>query len=375
MSSNQPNSPENPSLPARHRLSVEKLRKEALESELWDLDEEQKITATQIDQAINKSGDPVERETHHEPQIWQDAESPADAELGDIYENDPQPYPEPTADPSWPNATDNLAAMPGHEESTLDTTISPEPKSHSIIHDELGELEMMGDWDDEPLSPPQVIPKPIEPPGVFPSKNNDASLMSAHATDEASPLIPTHSTINRRKSSFNLTEMIAMGSVALAILGITGFFLLNALTGLPRQKDPYEQPEMPISATLLTITAINSYWRVPNTTGPNPDTIQRGTELIPVLELTATGNNAALRIQFYNSEGNAVGDPITHIINGETTLVTPSTAGLEDINFHSAYRTGLIDPWTAEILEATAGTTTGSAFRRVIAIPISPNRP
>jgi len=204
--------------------------------------------------------------------------------------------------------------------------------------------------------------------GGLPSDRQDA-LPANEAT-----LPPTYAPRNRRRSSFSIYETVAVIGVALVLLGISSYFLITSLGDLPRLTDPYEKPALPASGLHLTIMAGDSYWRVPRTTGPDQDTVQRGTQLMPVLEITATSSGATLRVQFKNSEGVAVGDPITHSISGEKKLTIPSTAGLEDMNVHNAYRTGLIDPWTAEILEAPAGTTSGSAFTRLIAIPISPNR-
>jgi len=266
-----PPPPDDSGLPQRHRLSIEKLRKESLESELWNLD---------------------------------------DSEI-----HLPTPAPEPA-----------LVATPAE---TL-----PSPPHQAPDH-----------------APETVATQDFEipPPG-------------------------SHALENHRKTSFNRNDIIAVSSVAILLVMGAMFFLINALSGLPRITDPHQKPALPAKGSHFTVTAVDSYWRVPITTGPDVDTVQRETELMPVLAITVNGSDAALRVQFRNSDGAAVGDPITHAVKGETNLVIPSTAGLEDINVHNAYRTNLIDPWTAEILEASAGTTAGSAFRSLITIPISPDR-
>lgn len=241
------------------------------------------------------------------------------------------------------------------------------------LHDDIGELDGIGDWDDDETLIPELQPnQEASPQPITPSTEPDP--YPSPTTDTDTPLIAPHAIENRRKSIFTLHETIAMGGVALVLIMIVGFFLLNSLGNLPRITDPYQKPDLPASGNHLTVSKVDSYWRVPISTGPDADVVQRGTALMPILEMTATGSNAALRIQFRNSDDAAVGDPITLAVNGETQLVIPSTAGLEDMNFHNAYRTNLIDPWTAEILEAPAGTTAGSAFRSLITVPISSNR-
>jgi len=271
-----PPPPEDPGLPQRHRLSTEKLRKESLESELWNLDDD-------------------------------DIPMPVHA---------PKPVPAPAPAPT------------------------PAPGSET----------------------PHPHPAPAPAPDHIPDEDFDT------------PLAGSHSLENRRKYSFSRNDIIAVSSVALLLVMVAIFFLINALSGLPRITDPHQKPNLPAKGAHFTVSAVESYWRVPITTGPDADTVQRDTELMPVLEITVSGSDAALRIQFFNSDGAAVGDPITHTIRGETKLVIPSTAGLEDINVHNAYRTNLINPWRVEILEASAGTTAGNAFRSLITVPISPDR-
>jgi hypothetical protein len=343
-----PPSSEDPSLPPRHRLSLEKLRKEALETELWNLDDGTPLSNPEPIHPPS-SPDPVIIEPD-EPQTFEEEIIAA-------------PYESSTIEPDY------LA----HPEQPDETPAPYEPAIHSAAHSDLGVLGGIDDWDDADIPIPTILTTQGPSQDPIHAESDDAADPFS-TSDGHSPLVPAPKTGNRRKSSISLNEIIAMAGVALVLILIAGFFLINALSGLPRIVDPHQKPDVPISGGHFTIHAVNSYWRVPITAGPNADTVQRGTELIPVLEITATGQDAALRVQFRNSDGAAVGDPITHAVRGETKLIIPSTAGLEDINIHNAYRTNLIDPWTVEILEAPAGTTAGNAFRSLISVPISPNR-
>lgn len=347
-----PPSSEDSSLPPRHRLSLEKLRNESLEDELWNLDDETK-SPDSLPAPLQTSSDPEEGDLqppHHE------LESPPAADESSLME--PHPKYEAASDPKQVYRITRPTESAGRRPTD---------------QNDLGELEGIEDWDDNDIPMPvtqaatDIQMEPTIPPSEIP-------LDPSATPDEPASLVPPHSVANRRKTWFTRNEIISIASVALVLMMIAGFFLINALSGLPRITDPHQQPELPATGDHFVVNSLTSYWRVPINTGPDADTVQRGTELMPVLEITVTGEDAALRVQFRNSNGEAVGDPITHTVRGETKIVIPSTAGLEDINIHNAYRTNLIDPWTAEILEASAGTTAGSAFRSLITVPISPNR-
>jgi hypothetical protein len=392
-----PPSSEDPSLPPRHRLSVEKLRKEALESELWALEDELEHLSsdsqppvfphdpsetdllephavegeypdTAYFNAAIESQQPDESDPEPSYPAMEDTEQPWEPYPTE-YPHDDQETP-PKTYPEYPAET--FPPQPWEAPQTADPHELTESPTRRAIHDDLGELAEIGEWDDQ-QNPPTLFHAPPEPYGADTphGESNSATTLEENNTQA---LIPPHTTTNRRKITFSRKEIVATSTLALALIMIASLFILHALRGLPRMKDPYQKPDLPTAGSHFTITSVNSYWRAPVTTGPNVDTVQRGTELIPVLEITASGNHAALRVQFRNSEGAAIGDLITHPVNGETNLVIPSTAGLEDINVHNAYRTGLIAPWTAEILEAPVGTTAGSAFHHVITVPISPNR-
>ena len=350
MTSDPPNSPENqnPGLPPRHRRSLESLQNESQEGHLWDLDDDELSTnpgtANQAD-----TPDGLEKQTR-KPNI------PEIKKRRDPARDSPAPNESQTESTRQPYG-EHPTARVSNRQTPADA--------------DFDDLDSFKDSERPPSTPqsdaqnPPTPPPESTPPQVAPVTAESPLLQSAHAKKTSE---------NRRKKIFSPKEKIALLSVsALLVLGIA-FFIFNAFKGLPRLTDPYAMPDFPARGEHISIDQVNTYWRIPITSGPNADTVQRGTELMPILEINATAENAAIRVQFRNSEGTTVGDPVTRTIQGESELVIPSTAGLEDLNIHNAYRTGILDPWTAEILEAPAGTTAGSAFRPIIRIPISPHR-
>lgn len=344
--------PEDSGLPPRHRISLEKLQKEAAESDLWNLDDETETPAVEPpgEAFFEEPLEPLEEDNgFHQPGFSSYEEAPSEPEIEYPHETIADPAPEPyEPEPNQPRRSplDDLGELEGIDNWEDDDVTLPTPHSASDIQNE---------------SEPHDLPPTHERAQTEPSEQHRPAAKQDPAEFH-------------RKRSISRNEWIAIASVALGLVVVAGFFLINALSGLPRMQDPHQQPKLPAKGNHFSITKVHSYWRAPITIGPDADTVQRGTELIPVLEITAAGQDAAIRIQFRNSDGASVGDPITHALKGKTTLVIPSTAGLEDANIHNAYRTNLIDPWTAEILEASAGTTAGSAFRSLITLPISPDR-
>ncbi len=329
-------------LPQRHRVSLEQLRKDAVEADLWDMDE---AASPRNDERI--FDEPLETPEPH-------GESPSFHHGMDATLQEASPIQNP---PDVVRHADVPAEEPSAE------------RPRSSIHDDIGDLGEIDDWDDG------EVPMP-----VFHDAGETRSVLGSEhpaiKTDAPPQVHAAHHTAEQaqHKKTFTRNELIAMASVFVMLVCLTAAFMISALGNLPRAADPYAMPDLPAKGEHFHVIDVRSYWRVPVAAGPDADTVQRGTELIPVVVIVTNGDDAALRVQFRNSAGMAVGDPITRAVRGETKLEIPSTAGLEDINIHNAYRTGLVEPWTVEILEASAGTTAGSSFRSLITLPISSDR-
>jgi len=397
--SQDPHKPsEDTGLPPRHRISLEKLRSEATEADLWDLDGMDDGRPQDDHFPDNQIEEIPWQDVHEEPQAIPQQEIHPEHDMPDGEYTHEVQYPETDEytngehdhapelhytgeEPHFEadNQDDESRATQLSDVFTEEVGEDPAPATTSeprrLPHDDLGELDDIDDWDDSEIPIPEAHAPEESPPIAAPPPQDIRDSPGITPPVDGELQVPPHQVENKhRKKSFALNEIIAISSLGIGLCLVIGFFLINAFSGLPRITDPRKQPDLPAKGDHFAVTKVRSYWRAPVTSGPDADTVQRGTELIPVIEITANGGSSALRVQFRNSEGAAVGDPITHAVTGETSLVIPSTAGFEDVNIHNAYRTGLIDPWTVEILEASAGTTAGNAFRGIVTVPISPDR-
>jgi len=325
-----PDHPDHQDLPSPHRMTMETLRKESAETNLWDLDEDIPLPRNPVTPKPRSVSDAAPPEEEQAP-------------FAEIAPGDPAPAAAVTRstirEPSGPRWISGFS--------------DPSPGS-----DDMAELDPVD------LSP--ATAGPPAPESTLPS-----------ATPESAPeenVVPITEAASPRKPIFSRQEAVSIGVVALLLLVCAGYFMFNAFRDLPRSVDPHAMPDMPIKGGHLVITAAETYWREPVTTGPDAEVVQRGARLIPVIEIHANSGDSTLRIQFRNSEGTLVGDPVTRAVNGRVHLTVPSTSGFDELHIHNAYRAGLVDPWTVEVLEAPANTTAGSAFRLLSTFPIASDR-
>ncbi len=172
------------------------------------------------------------------------------------------------------------------------------------------------------------------------------------------------------KFKLSLLEKVGLGVLALILIG--GGTMAYRSTFSLMAGEAKGSTEMPVSGEHVSITKVVSYWRPPVTTGENVEIVRRGVVLIPVVEITASGQGA-IRLLFNNDKGDVVGDPMIREINGETTLVVAATAGFEDTAEHEAYRAGLTSSWHAMIAEAPTTAAAGGAFKDLVELPVAPN--
>lgn len=173
-----------------------------------------------------------------------------------------------------------------------------------------------------------------------------------------------------------LSKVERVGLIALLVVLVGGgaTVFISSLNRLPVEAVKAESADFPIKGEFVTISSASSYWRAPVTEGPDADTFRRGTELLPVLELTAKGGPAAIRILFRSDDGTVVGDAVTRPISGAGSLKIPATAGFDDPGMHAAYRTGESKPWTIEVFEARSEDATGKDFKKLFEMNISTDR-
>lgn len=388
MMQQNPSESENDPLSAYRRIhAANTTEAKALEPDFWVLDDDDAgpaAEATDVHEADETSesvvNDPLEAEMvsyetdqhviedalgHDDIEPTAESTAPEDAQSGHYAETvaDFAPYSPgrlPTEDLAMPEV------QPAPEEPPHQVADLGNIRSHPAL-DDIGDLDEDDFWDDSDFTAEAEIPtahdidQPLDTPKDAIGEKPGGMTFAWQDEGEKPRL---------RREWNSKNELMAIICLIIALLGAGAFFMMNAFRDLPRDRDPFALPSMPVNGNHLKITAIKSYWRVPQTA----DTVQRGVELIPVIELQVAGNGSYLRVQFYNSQGQAVGDPITERVDGNKELMIPSTAGFESANLEHAYRTGLLEPWTVDILEAPAGTSPSGEFQRLANLSIAKER-
>jgi hypothetical protein len=129
--------------------------------------------------------------------------------------------------------------------------------------------------------------------------------------------------------------------------------------------------DLPIKGSYLSITGVDSFWRAPITDGPGKDTFRRGTQLIPVVEVTLSGGQGALRVFFRDGDGVVIGDVVTRPVEAAQKIQVAATVGFDEIGMHAAYRTGQTKSWTVDIYEAPSVNSEASVFKKLLRLDVS----
>lgn len=227
--------------------------------------------------------------------------------------------------PSLPDAPDEPA---GAEESTSEET-NPQPKIPAV--EELDEFSPVGLENAKPISP-----------------------------------VP-HLQLSK-------VEWIGLSTLCAVLLVGAVVVFLTSIHRLPAGADRLTEDDFPVEGRHLTIRSADSFWRAPVSEGKDTETFRRGTQLLPVVELTSSGNPAAVRVIFRDQDGRGAGDVLTLAIKPGVPLQVAATAGFEDVGMHAAYRAGQSEPWTIEVLEAPSETAPNSDFKKLFEIDISTDR-
>jgi hypothetical protein len=234
--------------------------------------------------------------------------------------------------------------------------------------DDLGELEdpiELGAWD-EPTSrgasaDAPTVPAAASAASAAPQKVGGEAAATAAAATAAAP----------RRPAFSATERVCLIVLAVALLA-GGFFVLRYSIGkLPTTTAKELNVSFPQRGELVRVNRAETFWRAPILVGPDRDTVRRGTQLIPVIELEVSANIGALRMFFRDGEGNLVGDAISLELDGEQTLRVAATAGFDDLGMFAAYRTQRGDVWMVEIFEGPSVRAPLQEFTKLFEIPVS----
>ncbi|MES2924924.1 MAG: hypothetical protein V4819_25435 [Verrucomicrobiota bacterium] len=350
MTPNPPSSPDGSGLPPRHRPSLSNLPKDTTEQDLWafdDMDSEEE-EVTEAPPKSPEPGIPVPRDTG-KMKIRQLGDQPPPKTGGDSIRVNVG-----IGRPKIPTPSATGQSQPGSEFDDLDHWDEPEA-THPVSETPAatGAIPAMP-------TPPAIAKTP--PPDTAPADPRDE--FSPPARDKATP-VPL-------RPRLNLTKLEGAGLLALVALLLIGgaMVFLNTIHRLPSDSGRVKANDFPIRGSHLAIVSADSFWRAPKTA----DTVRRGTQLIPVVDLTTSGGPGAIRVFFRNSDGDVIGDAVTRFLKVDGKLQIAATAGFDDAGMHAAYRTGDNDPWTIEVLEAPTENTPGPEFRKLFEMDVSTDR-
>jgi hypothetical protein len=378
MTPDPPSSADGTPLPKRHRPSLGNLAQDTTEMDLWAFDDD-----LELDDVATPEPPPSAASNIPAPRAAKPAKKPELSEGGEMV---------------LPVAKDriridvNKPKFKGRSGSTSSQS-KPESEFDDLDHwedippqVEIGELPA----DDAPIKiepgpVPKILPVPELPatpeeavPAEVPVEAAQRPAAAAPATseDEFSPVVRPGAVPVSLRPHLGLTklERIGLGSLLVLLLAALISFVAISLNRLPTESAKAQSNDFPIKGDHMVIVSAESYWRAPLMEGPAPDTVRRGTALIPVLELKVGSANGAIRVLFRNEDKSVVGDAVTRSVQGSATLKIPATAGFDDPGMHAAYRTGGTKPWTIEVFEAPSESTAGREFKKLFEMHISAAR-
>lgn len=377
MTPKPPSSADGSSLPPRHRPALGSLSKDTTETDLWafdDLDPLDEPPAKDLPKPV-RPGIPAPRDTENvagETVKAPDFSAPA-APRQDS----------PGSDSISVNISRKARDFRGGKP---EIGLTP-PSSHSRHGSDFDDLDK---WEEhEPAAPPKkaVVDMPVSKPMPPADPEPAAQPMQVQPIpssgpepvddmDEFSPKVPEHPTPASIRPKMNLTKIESAGLAALLVLILIGggVFYLNTISRLPTGIRRVEAGDFPIKGRNANVLSAVTFWRAPVTSGENADTVRRDALLIPVVELTFSGSPSAIRIFFRNSDGQLVGDAVSHFITGGAPVRFAATDGFNDPGMHAAYRTGQSKPWTFEVFEGPAEDSPAADFKKLFEMNIASDR-
>jgi hypothetical protein len=375
MTPQPPPSSDGSSLPPRHRPTLGELGKDTTEMDLWAFDDD--LDLEPVPQESTRATDlPGRRGPNPGTAKSAGEDKEPDAKLpppGDLVRMN-------VSKPKF-KARSGDATSPSKPESDFDDLDHWEdvPPDADIGELPVGPippvLVLTPTSDLEPASgkPAESAPALIEPPAEPPAEAAPAPLPQ---DDEFSPVIPKDAVPLSLRPRLGLTkvERAGLGILVVFLVAAAIGILVVSLNRLPTESAKAEETDFPIVGKHFTVESAKSYWRPPITDGPSPDTVRRGTALLPVVELKFERAAGGIRVLFRNEERAFVGDPINRTVNSPGLVRIAATAGFDDTGMHAAYRTGESKPWTIEVFEAQTEDAAGSDFKKLFEMNISAAR-
>ena len=337
----------------RSGLGLNELKASSSDIETPDESDQESVIDEIADPPVEEIPDNSPTETEHDSIEVTGDEN--EVEPSDLRKEDDTEIPEQISDE---------APISEHEADGEEKPASDDDKNTYILGD-IDEWEELGGELVE-------LPKEPEEKSAVEEKPAEISSRKIDLTPSEEP-----SKINKKKSpllKFRLSgmEAICIGIFALLLIAGAVFFFANSINKIPEPPKQLTEKDFPISGKHFTAATVETFWREPVLTGDKADAVRRGTNLIPVLKITTKGGSGAVRVTFYDQDGKSVGDVISRSVADGKTIEVAATSGFDDINMHSAYRTGDMKPWTVEVHEGPSENAMGSEFSKLFKIAISP---
>ena len=343
-------------LPQRHRPNLGDFVKDSTESDLWAFDDIASVDEVTKESPPKAPSIPAIRDTEKK-RAQESSEPKSGGSRERIKINVSRKLPK-------VQMAGPLTGQPtfGADFDDLDRWDKPEEAS------ELGEISE--EIPVTPLAAREPIAEPSPPPVAL------AVSPPADDLDEFSPRIRENATPVSLRPHLALSQLerLGLGLLLLLLLMGGGVIFFNTIHRLPTNDARLKANHFPITGQHLSIQSANSYWRAPIAEGGNAETFRRGTQLLPVVNLTSSGGPAAVRVFFRNSDGDLIGDAVTRLLKAGTPLQVAATAGFDDIGMHAAYRTGQSKPWIVQVYEAPSENSAVSDFKKLFEMNISTDR-
>lgn len=370
MTPQPPSSTEGSSLQPRHRPTLSTFAHDTTEVDLWDFDEEAESPTASEEPLVEG----LSRSAGRDIPAPREAPPEKTRQSGDALTN------------YLPTGGSEQIRININKGLTKNRLSAPSERS-AISKDAIDDIE---DWDQLPEPTVSDVPPAAFMPDLFdpaipaePVRKN-AGLPEIPQTPEATvepkddspPVARSKVAALPPSSPWKLSSIERLGLILLLLILLAGggAIVIFSSKRLPTEAPRAKANDFPIKGAYLTVDSAVSYWRAPIRDGATVDVVRRGTRLLPVLEVTAHGGPAAIRVYFRNEDHAVVGDAVTKTVSGGSPVQIPATAGFDDLGMHAAYRTGESKPWIIEVFEAPAENSPGNAFRKLFELNISTDR-
>jgi hypothetical protein len=339
----------------RRGFIKENRSEDALEKDLWDLDEPVRAAASEPDAPEGEEPSAEEPGKNQEGRT-QLPITPRSTRRDLVFKQSPpkkRPAPQAPAD----GDNDTRPYEEGTPGGSSERSATPAESDEAFV-----DLEGSPNGETVPQDTPDSAKEPTPPGAPEPVENENAPAPAA--------AVP-NAVVKLSKGLSKMERMGLVGFLALVLGGLL-FFLAYSVNKLPEDQKPLTPGDLPIAGKIISADKISSYWREPDISAG--ETVRRGTLLLPVVELGVSGGPGAVRVLFRDSDGAIVGDGVTRPVNGEGTVTIVATAGFDDQGMFAAYRTGETKPWKIEVLEGNSENASGNNFKKIFEIPISTQR-